>query len=228
MPTLIYHGHACFEIHAKDGNLIIDPFLSGNPVAKAKPGDIACDAVLLTHGHGDHLGDTVEIAQKNNAVVVCTYELALFLGTKGVTTHAMHIGGGHQFPFGHVKLTPAAHGGLIEGADGKFTTHPCGLLVTVEGKKVYHAGDTGLICEMELLGKHHEITVALLPIGDNYTMGPQDAFEAAKMINPQIVVPMHYDTFELLKQDAQKFKERIEDETLARCTILLPGDKLEF
>ena len=229
MPSLTYHGQACVEIHTAQARIIVDPWLDDNPAADIKAADVQCDAILVTHGHGDHLGDTVSIAKRTGAVVVATYELAQYLQGKGVTTHAMHIGGAHEFAWGRVKLTPAAHGGLIDGEEsGNYTTVPCGFLVGVDGHVFYHSGDTGLISDMALLGRLNKISVAVLPIGDNFTMGPDDAIEAVNMIQPDVVVPMHYDTFDLIRQDVGRFAKDVAERTDAQCVILKPGGKLHL
>lgn len=228
MPTLIYHGQSCVEIHAEKATIIVDPWLDDNPMADIKADDVQCDVILPTHGHSDHIGDSEKIGKRTGATVVATYELALYLQNKGLTVHPMHIGGAHEFPWGKVKLTPAAHGGLIDGEDsGNYTTVPCGFLVTVDGHTIYHSGDTGLISDMELIGRLNDISVAVLPIGDNFTMGPEDALEAAKMLGPKIVVPMHYDTYDLIKQDVDEFAGNVEASTEARCVVLRPGERVE-
>lgn len=223
MATITFHGHACFTVDTRDGTrLLIDPFLSGNPLADIGPDEVGdVRYILLSHGHADHLGDAIPIAKRTGATVISTFEIVSFLSReKGVkNVHALHIGGGHDFPFGRVKMTPALHGGAVEGDTGKYTTVPGGFLITVEGKGIYHAGDTALLKDMELLAG--QVKVALLPIGDNFTMGPDDAARAVEMIRPEVVVPMHYDTFELIRQDPKKFAEKVGDR--ARVVILKPG-----
>jgi L-ascorbate metabolism protein UlaG (beta-lactamase superfamily) len=224
MLTLTWHGHACFTIEAADRRVIFDPFLTGNPKADISVDRLPrVDAVLLSHGHGDHLGDAVAIAKRDKATVVSTYELAKFCESKGATVHTMHIGGAREFPWGRVKLVPAFHGGGVDGDEtGRFTTTPCGLVVTMGGKSVYHAGDTGLTVEMQLL--EGRVDVLLVPIGDNYTMGIEDAVRAVDFVKPQIAIPMHYDTFDVIKADPQEFRRKVGNR--ADVVILQPGQSL--
>lgn len=224
MLTLTFHGHACFVLEGDGRRLIIDPFLTGNPAADVGLDRLPkIDAVLLSHGHGDHLGDAIPIAKRDNALVVATYELAMFCEANGATVHGMHIGGAHQFPFGRVKLVPAFHGGAVEGDDGSHTTHPCGLVITLGGKTVYHTGDTALTMEMRLL--EGRVDVMLLPIGDNYTMGIEDAVRAVEFVKPHIAIPMHYDTFDLIRADPEEFKRQVGNR--ADVVVLAPGQSLK-
>ncbi len=226
MATVTFHGHACFEITNGDSRILIDPFLTGNPLADVGPDSFEnLDAILLSHGHGDHLGDTVQIAKRTGALVVAQYELAGYLNSCGVSnTHPMHIGGGHDFPFGHVKMVVAFHGGMVEGEGGeRFTTFPCGYVINTGGTRIYHAGDTALTLEMKLL--EGRVDVMLVPIGDNFTMGIEDAARAVEFVKPRVVIPMHFNTFEIVNQDPQEFVKAVG--TGSTVNLLTPGESFE-
>jgi L-ascorbate metabolism protein UlaG (beta-lactamase superfamily) len=221
MLTITFHGHACFVLEATGHRVIIDPFLTGNPAA-----DIAVervpkvDAVLLSHGHGDHLGDALPLAKRDGATIVATYELAQFCIDHGAQAHPMHIGGAHEFAFGRVKLVPAFHGGHVDGDDaGRYTTSACGVVVTLGGRTVYHCGDTALTLEMQLLAGR--VDVMLVPIGDNYTMGIEDAARAVAFVQPRVAIPMHYNTFEVIRADPEAFRRLVGSG--AQVVILEPG-----
>jgi L-ascorbate metabolism protein UlaG (beta-lactamase superfamily) len=206
--------------------LLIDPFLTGNDLADVSADDVATDYVLVSHGHGDHVGDTVPIAQRTGAMTISNYEIHNWLLAQGVErAHPLHIGGGFDFPFGRVKLTIAHHGSVMP--DGTYGGNPAGFLLTLEGKKIYHACDTGLFYDMKLIGEEG-LDVAILPIGDNFTMGPDDALRAVKLLEPKVVIPIHYDTFDMIKADPVAFATRVEAETVAKCVVLNPGDALSL
>lgn len=222
---ITYLGHAAFILQIQKYNVVIDPFISQNPVCPIKVKDIKPDYILVTHGHSDHLGDTVEIAKANNAVVVSVFEIGRWLEAKGLQVHSQHIGGGFHYPFGYLKLTLALHGSSLP--DGSYGGNPCGfLLKTNDGVKAYFAGDTGLFGDMALIGEEG-IDIAALPVGDNYTMGPQDALRAVKFLHPKYVIPMHYDTFDLIRQDIKTWKIIIEKETSSQVVLMKPGEHFD-
>jgi L-ascorbate metabolism protein UlaG (beta-lactamase superfamily) len=223
---LTYHSHACFGITVDDTRLLIDPFLSGNELADVGPDEVEADYILVSHGHSDHVGDTVAIAQRTGAMTISNFEIQNWLLGQGVErTHPLHIGGGRDFPFGRVKLTIAHHGSALP--DGAYGGNPAGFLLTLAGKKIYHACDTGLFYDMKLIGEEG-LDVAILPIGDNFTMGPDDALRAVKLLAPKIVIPIHYDTFDVIQQDPHAFAARVAAETTAQCVVLKPGDTLSL
>ncbi|MGD8872646.1 MAG: metal-dependent hydrolase [Gemmatimonadota bacterium] len=227
MPKLTYYGHSTCSIETDDGvHLVIDPFFDDNPACDVAAGDVQADFILLSHGHYDHIADAVPIAKRTGATVICSYEIGEFMGTKDVQASPHHIGGGVRYPFGHVKLTPALHGGMVELPGGEpYTTVPAGLLVDFEsGQTLYHAGDTSLLTDMQLL--KGQVDVAMLPIGDRFTMGPADAVRAIDFIEPEVVVPIHYNTWPPIEQDADAFKATVGNR--ARVEIMKCGDTFDF
>ncbi len=207
-----YHGHSVVQIKTNDHTILMDPFITGNELCDLDPDLVEPDVILLTHAHNDHVGDTVAIAKRTGALVVALNELAVYLGKQGITTHPMNIGGSHTFDFGTVKFTHAFHSSAYEEEDGTFVYMgmPAGILLYAEGKTVYHVGDTGLFSDLKMIGDLNEVDVAFVPIGDNFTMGPEDALIAADWIQAKIVVPVHYDTFPVIKQDAKAFAARVQ------------------
>jgi len=231
MATLTFHGHATCSLELDDGTrLVIDPFFEGNPACDHGVDEVEADYIVVTHAHGDHIGDLIPLARKTGALVISSHELVSWLGTHGIeNTHGMSIGGGYTFPFGYLKLTPALHGTKNEGPGGEaFPTMPAGVLIKPdEGQRVYHAGDTALLNDFQLLRGH--VDVALLPIGDNYTMGPEDAVRAVAFIEPKVAVPIHYNTFPPIEQDPELFAELVaEEDEDVDVRILEPGETTEF
>ena len=221
-----WFSHACFLIETEQTKILIDPFVTDNPLAPVKADDVDADFILVSHGHGDHVGDTVNIAKRTGATVVSNFEIQNWLTGQGIeNAHPLHIGGGFDFGWGRVKLTIAHHGSALP--DGSYGGNPCGFLLTIQDKKIYHACDTGLFYDMKLIGEEG-IDLAILPIGDNFTMGPDDALRAVKLIEPKLVVPIHYDTFDIIKQDPQAWAIRVQQETSANVTVMKPGDTLEI
>lgn len=222
-----YHGHSFIQVKTDVHTILVDPFITGNKLCDVDPDQVAADYILLTHGHNDHVGDTVAIAKRTGAVVVALNELAVYLGRQGIETHPMNIGGAYDFDFGRVKFTHAFHGSSYEEEDGTFiyTGMPGGILLTINGKTIYHVGDTGLFSDLKMIGELNDIEVAFIPIGDNFTMGPEDALIAADWIGANIVVPVHYNTFPVIEQDPEDFARRVKT---GKGKAMKVGDVLEI
>ena len=233
MPRITWIGQSAVLVEGKKTKFIIDPFITGNPDVKEgalTPEDINVDYILVTHGHGDHFGDTVEIAKRTKATVIAPFELAMYCSGKGVeNVHAMHIGGAHRFSDDFwVKLTIAHHGSaVINDEEGiVYTGNPCGFVVEIDGKTLYHAGDTGLFLDMQLIGELNKIDLAMIPIGDNFTMGPKDGAKSVEFLKPKMVMPMHYLAWDLIKQDPHEFAKFVGN--MAEVKIPKPGEGFEL
>lgn len=226
MAKITYIGHSAAEIQSGGFSILIDPFITGNPVAVQKPESFKPNAILLTHAHMDHLGDTIPLAKVHHCPVVAVFELASYCQSQGVAnTVGMNTGGIKEFEFGKVMFTPALHSSSIEG---KYMGLACGIVFTTkEGKVVYHAGDTSLFSDMALIGKKG-LDLALLPIGSHFTMDPEAAVEAVKLLHPKQVIPIHYNTFPPIQQDAAAFQRAVESQTKSRAILLKPGESHEF
>ena len=221
-----YLGHACFLLTTAKTKILIDPFLTGNPKAATTADKVSADFILVSHGHGDHYGDAVEIAKRTGATIIAPYELALHAGAQGAKVYPMGCGGGKDFPFGRVQLTVAHHSSSVEEAGKAISVAaPVGFLIRTSGKTIYFAGDTALTMDMELLGRRNSIDLALVPIGDNFTMGPSDAAEAVRMLKAKRAVPMHYNTFDLIEVDPAAFKNEAERHG-CKVDVLKPGESL--
>ncbi len=207
MLTLTYLSHSAFLLNDGTSSVIIDPFLTGNPNAPMRADEVKADFVVLTHAHGDHLGDGIEIARRNGATLIAVNELANYAASKGANAHNMHIGGSWNFPFGRLKFTIAHHGSA--SPDGTYMGNPAGVVVHMGGKTLYHTGDTGLFLDMKLIGERDSIDVMMCPIGDNFTMGIEDAALAVEFVRPRLAIPIHYNTFPVIAADPGLFVERV-------------------
>ena len=221
---LRYFSHSAFQITTETGQrILIDPFLDGNPTSPVGAAEVEADFILLTHGHGDHLGDTLSIAKRCKSLCICENELANYLSSKGLVAHNMHIGGAHEFDFGRVKLTQALHGSTT--ADNECHGSATGLLLYIQDKIIYHMGDTGLFSDLKLIGQMNKIDVLLAPIGDNFTMGIDDAVKACEFVKPGMVIPIHYNTFPVIEVDPENFKQKVEAKGVA-CQVLAFGQEI--
>ena len=223
---LKYLSHSAFQVTTGSGiKILIDPFLDGNPKAPVKSKDVEADYIILTHGHGDHLGDSFKIAEKGKTLFIAVNELANYVVQKGFKAHNMHIGGGFNFEFGRVKFTIAHHGSAAP--DGTYTGEPAGVILSIDGKNVYHTGDTGLFYDMKLIGEMTPIDYMLLPIGDNYTMGITDAVKAVELADPKVAIPIHYNTMPVIQADPMDFKNKVE--AIGKtCRVMEFGEEIEL
>ncbi|MED1793352.1 metal-dependent hydrolase [Brevibacillus nitrificans] len=230
MLDVRFHGHSSVQLTAEGHSIMIDPFITGNGQATTKLEDIQVQYILLTHGHQDHILDAVELAKANDATIVATHELATYLAWQGAKTIGMNLGGSVALPFGKVKMTQAFHSSGVILDDQKQIVYmgmPGGFVIEIGGKTVYHAGDTGLFGDMKLIGERHDIDLAFLPIGDHFTMGPEDALTAAEWVKADYVIPIHYDTFPPIKQDGEAFVAELAEKDI-RGKALKPGESLRL
>lgn len=225
---LTYHGHACFSLRTAGGTAVIDPWFTGNPLADCTWEEVEADWILLTHAHFDHLGNALEIAKRRNAVIVAVSELAKYCAAHGAETLKVNVGGTVHLPIGTLHFPQAFHSSSIDLPDGKnlYGGEAVGILLESEGKCLYHAGDTGLFGDMELIGRRYQLDAALLPIGGSIVMDPVDAAYAAKLLRPKLVVPMHYDSFPSIRQDPKKFETMIGAQG-QHCLVVKPGETFQ-
>jgi L-ascorbate metabolism protein UlaG (beta-lactamase superfamily) len=216
-------GHAAFLLEGNE-RIVVDPFLTGNPLAPVKAEDLECDIVCVTHAHGDHFGDAVEIARRNEAPVVAIFEVATVAQSKGAEVIGMNIGGSTKVGDTRITLTNAVHSSCFVG-DGKVEAggNPAGLVID-SGQRVYHSGDTAVFGDMGLIGELYEPELALLPIGDFYTMGILEATKAVELLGVSRVIPMHYNTFDVIRQDPGEFKDSVSKKTGSEAIVLNPGE----
>jgi len=214
-----YLGHSSFQILTNNQSILIDPFLTDNPKASTTADEISADVILITHGHFDHVADVEAIAKRTGALLIANYEIATWFQGQGIeNVHPMNIGGQHVFDFGTVKFTIAHHGSTLP--DGSNGGNPAGIILRINDGTIYHAGDTGLFSDMQ----YEAIQVAILPIGDNFTMGPEDSVKATRYLKPNTVIPAHFNTWPLIEQDTDAWQQAIRSGTSAVPVVLLPGE----
>ncbi|MCG8615039.1 MAG: metal-dependent hydrolase [Desulfobacterales bacterium] len=223
---LKYFSHSAFQITTDQGyRILIDPFLNDNPTSPVSADEVEADFILLTHGHGDHFGDTLSIAKRCDALCICENELASYINAKGLRAHNMHIGGGFDFEFGRVKLTQALHSSTTP--DNQCHGSATGLLITIGETLIYHTGDTGLFSDLKLIGDMNNVTIMMVPIGDNFTMGIEDAVKACEFVNPDLAIPIHYNTFPVIEADPELFKEKLTAKAIG-CRVLEFGQEINI
>ncbi|MCX8172684.1 MAG: metal-dependent hydrolase [Archaeoglobaceae archaeon] len=224
---IVWLGHSAFLLEGSK-KVLIDPFIIGNPLAPIGVDKIVADVIFVTHGHGDHLGDAVEIAKRNKAIIVCIHELSRVLSKKDVETLGMNIGGSAYTSGVYATMTPALHSSDFEDEKGEIIScgSAVGFVIEMDGVKVYHTGDTGLFLDMKLIGELYEPNVMLVPIGGFYTMGIKEAVKAVELVKPDVAIPMHYGTFPLINADPMEFKKLAEK--FCKVVVLKPGESYEF
>ena len=219
---LIWYGHATWLIKTEQYQILVDPFFDDNPSSPVKAAEVEADFILVSHGHFDHIADAASIANRTEATVVAIFEIADWLAKNHQVAHTvgMNIGGTVTLPFGTVKMTPAIHSSQLP--DGSYGGEPAGFVVTIEGQKIYFACDTALFSDMQLIGAAG-LELAVVPIGDHFTMGPDDSVQAAKWLNAKKILPAHYNTWPPIEQDAEAWARTIESETNSQPIVLTPG-----
>lgn len=223
---LTWFGHAALGLNTDGYQLVVDPYFTGNPATSITADKVQADYILITHGHNDHTADAVSIARRTGAMVISNNEIAGWMEKQGIKAHGQHLGGGYKHPFGYLKLTLAIHGSALP--DGSYGGNPAGFLLTTnDGKKIYMAGDTGLFGDMRLIGEEG-LDLAVIPIGDNYTMGPEDALRAVKLLQPKHVIPIHYNTWDLIAQNPVSWAQRVQTETGVQAHVLKPGESFRL
>ncbi len=225
MLKLTYLSHSSFLLEDGTHTIAIDPFLTGNPTAPMKAEDIDAQFIVLTHAHGDHIGDSFDIAKRCDSLVIAVNELAGYVAEKGMQSHPMHIGGAYNFDFGRLKFTIAHHGSA--SPEGLYMGEPAGVVITMGGKTVYHTGDTGLFLDMQLIGERDRIDCMLAPIGDNFTMGIDDAVKAVEFVKPGLAIPMHYNTFPVIEADPEEFRRKVSEQG-GSARVLAYGESIEL
>ncbi len=215
---ITWHSHSTYTLDVDGTILVIDPFLDDNPTAKVKAADLAADYVLLTHGHSDHVADALPLAKRTGAQIIANFEITNWVNAQGhANTHPQHIGGGWNHAFGRLKFTPALHGSGLP--DGSYGGNPAGFLLSAGGKTIYISGDTALFSDMSLIGEAG-LDVAIVCIGDNFTMGPDDSIRAIQFLQPKVVIPCHYNTWPYIEVDVEAWARRVEAETDARPVVM--------
>ncbi len=227
MTRITYLGHSCFLLEREGKTILIDPFLSYNPLAATTPEKLNPNLILVTHGHGDHAGDAVAISKRTGAPVLAVHETAARLGQAGANAVGAHYGGTVSFDFAKVKIVPAWHSSSF-GDEMAYAGNPCGFVIQFPDATIYHAGDTTVFSDMKLIAEVTPINVALLPVGGHYTMGIDDAVKAVEFICPNVVIPMHYNTMPEIKINPQEFKEKVESKLKIKTVILKPGEEYSY